>query len=74
MQRVNKCYQKACIKLDVDMNTTELRKKQKHDFEKDFWSWWTMQFFEKPWKMCKENRDIKLRTTKTRSNYLVSGP
>ena len=36
MQRVNKCYQKACIKLDIDMNTTELRKKQKNDFEKDF--------------------------------------
>ena len=30
---------------------TELRTNVKNDFEKDFRSWYTLQFSEKPWKM-----------------------
>ena len=50
-----------------------LRKKAKSDFEKPFLKLVNNAVFGKLWKML-ENRDIKLVTTKRRTNYLVSEP
>ena len=48
----------------------KLRQKAKSHFEKFFFlSWWKVQF----WKNY-GNRNIKLVTTETRRNYLVSEP
>ena len=54
------------------MNTA-LRKKAKSDFEKPFLKLVNNAVFGKLWKML-ENRDIKLVTTKRRTNYLMSEP
>ena len=53
--------------------TTQILSKKKADSEKEFLSWWIMQFLEKLWKIGK-NRNIKLVTTETKRNYLVSEP
>ena len=55
---------------------TELSKKSKKQkrFEKYFIKLMNSAVLEKPWKMRKKYRDIKLVTTKARRNYLVSEP
>ena len=40
------------VKPYIDMNN-DLRKAAENDFEKDFSSWWIIQFSEKLWKMFK---------------------
>ena len=50
---------------------TNLRKKAKNDFEKDFLKLMNIAVFWKNYGKC-QNRDIKLATTKSRRNYLVS--
>ena len=67
VHRVIQFNQKAWIKAYIDMNT-ELRKKAKNDFEKDFLK--LMNSMEK----VRKHRDIKLVTTDKRTNQLVSEP
>ena len=65
--------QEAWLKPCIDMNT-ELRKKAKTGFKKDFFKLMNNQVFGKTIENVREHRDIKLVTTKVRRNYLVSEP
>ena len=53
---------------------TELRKKAKNDFEKDFFKWMNNAAFRKRMENVRKHRDIKLVTTDKRRNGLVSEP
>ena len=55
---------------------TDLRKKAKTDFEKDFFKDFLMSndLFGKNLKSMGKHRDIKLVTNEGRRNYLVSEP
>ena len=53
---------------------TNIRKKDKHDFEKDFFKLMSNTVFEKTMKNVRKHRDVKLVTTEPRKNYLVSKP
>ena len=56
---------------------TDLRKKAKTDFEKDFFKLMNNAVFGKTTenvKTMRKSRDIKLVTTEKRRNYLVSEP
>ena len=57
----------------IDINT-KLRKKQKNDFESDFFKLMNNAVFGKAIKNVRKHRNIKLVTTKRRRNYLVSEP
>ena len=50
------------------------KKKQKNDFEKDFFKLKNNDVFGKTMENVKRHRDIKLVTTERRRNYLVSEP
>ena len=73
MQTVIKFNEEACQKPNIDMNTG-LRKNANNDFKKDFFKLTNNAIFRKIMVNAKNHGDIKLVTTKTKMNYLVSGP
>ena len=68
-----KFNQKPWLKPYIDMNT-KLRKKVKTNFEKDFFKLMNNAVFWKTMKNVRKHRNVKLVTTETRRNYLVSEP
>ena len=53
---------------------TDLRKKAKNNFEKDFFKLMNNSVFGKTVENVRKHRDIELATTERRRNYLVSEP
>ena len=72
-QRVIKFNQNVLLKRYIDRNT-DLRKKAKNDFGKDFFKLMSNVVFGKTLENMRKHRDIKLVAKEIRRNYLVSEP
>ena len=73
VHRVIKFNKKAWLKPYVDIDT-KLRQKAKNNFKKDFLKLMNSAVFGKTMENLREHRNIKLVTTESRRNYLVSEP
>ena len=73
VHKVIQVNQNAWLKPYIVMDT-DLRKKAKSDFEKDFFKLMINAVFGKSMENVRKHRDIKLVTTGRRRNYLVSEP
>ena len=71
--RVIKFNHNAWLKPYIDVNT-DIRKKAKNDFEKDFFKLMNYTVFGKTMENVRKRRDIKSVKTERRRNYLVSEP
>ena len=73
VHKVIKFNQNAWLKPYIDLNT-DLRKKAKNYFEKDFFKLIDNAVFGKTMENMRKHRDIKLATTGRRQNCFVSEP
>ena len=73
VHRVIKFNENACLKQYIDINTN-LRKKVKNVFGKDFFKLMNNSIFGKAMQNVRKHRDIKLVTTERGRIYLVSEP
>ena len=73
VHRAIKFNQNSWLKPHIDINT-DLTKKSKYDFEKDFFEFMNNSVFGKAMENIRKHRDIKLAATEKRRNYSVSEP
>ena len=73
VHRLIRFNQNAWLKTYIDMNT-DGGKKEKNDFEKEFFKLMNNAVFGETMENVRKHRDIKLSTTERRRNYLVSEP